>query len=250
MYVEGILHVKSAMPFTGHLTQIMNPVPSCRRAVASPKPIINQSRHIIYYFENEEMLYATSTTSLVAVENEKLMHWENNTNGQHIHELEYTIGFKSLTTTTLSERIALHDSLKDVKINDPNTGTYKEFLSEEVLPERRLKTTVTVPSRSNLYFYQRKYVLETDVYFTHNAWARVCVVVSNRDRQVKSLKILSTIHSAEFTTTEQELQEMVSMELSGQTKQVVSAQVRRSYRQSEGDAGGIGCSWWTDNTVT
>ena len=167
------------------------------------------------------MLYATATTFLLAVENKKLMHWENNTNGQHIHELEYTIGYKSLTDTTLSKRIALHDTLEDVEINDHNSGTYKKFLSEEVLPERRLKTTVTVPSRSNLYFYQRKYVLETDVYFTHDGWSKLCVVVSNRDRQAQSLKILSTIHSAEFTTTDQELQGMVPMEVSGQTKQAV-----------------------------
>jgi len=228
MYVQGILHVKYAMSFTGHLMQIMNAVSSRLRAVASPKPIINQNRHTIYYVDNEEMLYATATTFLVAVENEKLMHWENNTNGQHIHELEYTIGFKSLTSTTLSERIAHRDSLKSVEINDHNAGTYKKFLSEEVLPERRLKTTVTVPSRSNLYFYQRKYVLETDVYFTHDGWSMQCVVVSNRDR-AQNLKILSTIHSAEFTTTDQELQGMVPMEVSGQTKQAVFGASQRRF---------------------
>ena len=73
---------------------MVNPVSSGVRTVVSPNAIINQKRHTLYYLEDDEMLCATATTCLVAVENEKLLHWENNTNGQCSHELEYTIGCK------------------------------------------------------------------------------------------------------------------------------------------------------------
>ena len=206
---------------------MVNPVSSGVRTVVSPNAIINQKRHTLYYLEDDEMLCATATTCLVAVENEKLLHWENNTKGKCSHELEYTIGCKSHTSTALSEKIALHDTLKNVEVNGP--GIYKKFLPEEVLPERRLKTRVSVPGYSNFYFYQRKYVLETEVYFTHDAWSLLCVVVSNCDHIPRSLKILTTIHSAEFITTDEELRGVTEMEIVGQTKEAVFGRSERTF---------------------
>ena len=214
VYVR-LCEVWSPIDDIDHLEQMVNPVSSCVRAMASPKEIINQKRHFLCSLEDGETLYATATTWLVAVKNEKLLHWENNTDGEHNHELEYTIGCKSHTFTKLSERIALHDTLKNAEITD--LEIYKKFLPEEVSPERRLKTRVSVPGRSNLDFYQRKYVLETGVYFTYSGWDQLCIVVDHNDNPQK-LKILTTIHSAEFITTDQELREMAEMKITGQTK--------------------------------
>ncbi|KAL4065162.1 hypothetical protein V8B97DRAFT_1867518 [Scleroderma yunnanense] len=215
---------------------MVNPVSSSLRVLATPNPIIHQSRHTIYYFHNFEMLYATAITYLVAVENEMLMHWENDTDGQHTHELEYTIGFKSLTSTALSKKIALSASLEGLEISDDNAGIHKTFVPEEFLPERRLKTQIIVPGRSDLYFYQRKYVLETEVYFTHDAWNKLCVVMKNDNSQIKSWKIRSTIHSAEFTTTGRELRKILEKKISGQTKQEVYGKSGRKFDDLTGRA--------------
>ncbi|KAL4071247.1 hypothetical protein V8B97DRAFT_436691 [Scleroderma yunnanense] len=208
---------------------MVNPLSSSLRVVVTPNTIINQKRHTLYYLYNEEMLCATATTCLVAIENEKLMSWKNHTSGQHSHELEYTIGFESLTSTRLSTRISLSNSLNGVEIRDTNSGIYKKFLPEEMSPERRLKTRVAIPAHSDLYFYQSKYVLETEVYFTHDGWSRLCVVVSNDDAQTRRWRIRSTVHSAEFTTTDQELQEVVEMNMFGQTKQDVYGDSQRRF---------------------
>ncbi|KAL4071246.1 hypothetical protein V8B97DRAFT_436636 [Scleroderma yunnanense] len=205
-----------------------DPVSSSLRVLATPNPIIHQRRHTILYIPFFEVLYATATTSLVSIENEMLMHWKNDTDGQHTDEVEYTIGFKSLTSTALSKRIALNVSLEGLEISDNNAGIHKNFVPEEFLPEQRLKKKITVPAHSELYFYQRKYVLETEVYFTHDAWGMLCVVMTNDNSQM-NWKIRSTIHSAEFITTGQKLQKILEKKISGQTKHDVYGKSGRKF---------------------
>ena len=207
----------------------MSPVSSCLRVVASPKTIINQKRHTFYLLKNGEGLYATATTFLVAIENEKVMHSENSTDVQYDHVLECTIGCKSLTSITLSKEIGLHDMFKDVEINDHNVGIYKKFPLEEVLPERQWKMKITIPDRSNVYVYQIKYVLETEVYFTHhNGFA--CVIASKDEPwKAQKLKIISTIHSAEFITSDEERQGVANMRIAGQTKEPVYGDFKCSF---------------------
>ncbi|THV02004.1 hypothetical protein K435DRAFT_923915 [Dendrothele bispora CBS 962.96] len=179
--------------------------------------IVNQKRHTIYYRAGDEALYGTAITYLVSVDNEKLMSWSNGTDRDQTYSQTYTTDFKSTTSTEVSTSLSLGPSFEGVSIGSVDIGV-KTFDSQETSTESS-HTTVTVGAQSDLYFYQRKYNLQTEVYFTLDAWNDFWIAGSNGGYHVQIATINSTISTRDYVTRTQALTGSARLRFDGQSRE-------------------------------
>ncbi|KAK7462764.1 hypothetical protein VKT23_007349 [Stygiomarasmius scandens] len=190
--------------------------------------IVNQKRHTLYYDVGSEVLYATATTYLVSVQNELLMSWSNGTERDQTYTQSYTTGFKSTTSTEVSAAISLAPSFEGVSVGGVDFGV-KYFDSEETSSENTQSTTVTVAAQSDLFFYQRKYYLRTEVYFTLDAWNDLWLAGSNGGYHVQTAVIDSTISTRDYVTRSRALQGTATLNFDGQAKQGLFGVIVRKF---------------------
>jgi hypothetical protein len=176
-----------------------DPISNSLRTQPRYQTIVNQNRHTIYSSPGDQALYGTATTFLVAVENELLMSWSNGTSAPQTYSQSYSTGFKSTTGTEVSASISLAPSFEGVSIGGVEVGV-KTFSSTETEEVKSHTTTVTVPADSDVFFYQRKYYLNTDVYFTLDAWNELSIAGSNGGYHIQRSSINSTIFTKDYVT--------------------------------------------------
>ena len=181
-----------------------DPITNVSRTVPTSRTIVNQKRHTLYFSSGDQALYATATSYLEAVENELLMSWSNNTNADQNYSQEYSIGFTSTTSIEISASISLAPSFEGVSVGSVDTG-FTVFESQETSEIKTHTTNVTVPAHSDLYFYQRKYTFNTDVYFTLDAWNDLWIAGSQGAYHIQRANVKSTIYTRDYVTRDSAL---------------------------------------------
>ncbi|KAG5637823.1 hypothetical protein H0H81_003094 [Sphagnurus paluster] len=170
--------------------------------------ICQQGRHQIYYVAGDQALYGISTTSLVSVENRRIMSWDNPSPSTNTYTETYTVGHTTSTSTEVSASIGLAPSFEGMSLWSASGG-YKTVTTEETQKSVTKSVSISVPPHSTIYFYQRRYNLSTDVYFTLDAWNELSIAGSNGGYNVQHATVLSFIDATEYLT--------ISTPVSGET---------------------------------
>lgn len=167
---------------------------------ANPGNIVDQALHTIYSTAGDQSLYGSSTTSLLGVENRLLMSWDNPSAGTAQYTKSYTVGFKITTSTEVSANISLAPSFEGISLGSASMGI-KTVTTKETQESSTETVNVTVPPNSSVYFYQRRYYLSTDIYFTLDAWGELSIAGSEGGYHVQRATILSYIDATDYLTT-------------------------------------------------
>ncbi|KAH8119518.1 hypothetical protein DFH11DRAFT_451123 [Phellopilus nigrolimitatus] len=165
--------------------------------------LLSRSRQTVYSAAGDEALYAIVTNYLVQIQNDKLMSWDNSTSAAQSYTQEYKTELKVTNGSEVSNTIGLSAAFKGITISAEHSE--KTFHSEETTTSKTETTRVEVAPRSELFFYQRKYVLRSDVYFILDAWNEEWIVGSWEGYDVSHARCDVEIHSNDYITSETSL---------------------------------------------
>ncbi|KAH8119493.1 hypothetical protein DFH11DRAFT_1838843 [Phellopilus nigrolimitatus] len=165
--------------------------------------LVSRSRETVYASPGDQSLYAVVTNYLVQIQNNRLVSWDNNTDGTQKYKQEYTTELKVTSGSEVSKSIGLSAAFKGLTIS--TEYSQKTFSTTETTTSKTETTEVEVPPRSELFFYQRQYVLRSDVYFILDAWNELSIVGSVGGHKVLHAQCDVVIDSDDYITTETEL---------------------------------------------
>ncbi|KAH8101989.1 hypothetical protein DFH11DRAFT_1553051 [Phellopilus nigrolimitatus] len=165
--------------------------------------IVSRSRSTIYDDPGSEGLYAIITNYLVQIQNNRLVSWDNHTDGTQKYTQQYTTELKVIDGSEVSKSVGLSASFLGLTISAGYSQ--KTFSSTETTNSKTETTEVEVAPRSDLFFYQRQYVMRSDVYFILDAWKEEWIVGSWHGYDISHARCDEVIDSSDYVTMDAEL---------------------------------------------
>lgn len=202
---------------------------------AGNENIFNQRRHTIYYDPGDQALYGSSISGLRGIENRLLMSWNNHSSATAKYSETYTIGFTTTTSTEVGAEINLAPSFEGVSVGGVTVG-YKRITTQETQKSFTKTVEVEVPANSTVYFYQVRYHIKTDVYFTLDAWNELSIAGSNGGYHKQWATILSHIDATEYLTTSEKLTQQTTAQMDTQRQEPPFGQHIRKFENLTGRA--------------
>lgn len=138
------------------------------------------------------------------VENAQLMHWKNTSEAS----VEYTKSYTSQLIVTTGKEFSAGASLSAAfqGIGVTVDASTKTFSSKETTSSETKEIKIDVPANSEIWFYQRKYVLSTDMTFINDAWGSLWNAGSEGGYHIQHGKVVSEIWAEDYITTSTKLE--------------------------------------------
>ncbi|KAF8240345.1 hypothetical protein L208DRAFT_1384880 [Tricholoma matsutake] len=131
--------------------------------------LVKGSRETIYSYPGDESMYAAVNTYLVKTTWISLMSWRNDTDVAQQYAIEYQTELSVTDGSDVTKGFSLAAAFKGMSIGFDYQQ--KVFQSTETTESKTLTITVTIPPRSYLVFYQRKYTFKSKMAFVLYAWS-------------------------------------------------------------------------------
>ncbi|KAK0486210.1 hypothetical protein IW261DRAFT_785619 [Armillaria novae-zelandiae] len=122
----------------------------------------------IYDFTSDESLFASIDTYLVDATWVPKMSWENDTSVEQTYSLQYTTGLRVTKGTEVTNLVAIAAEFTGLSMSVD--GETKTFTTYETTGTLTKTITLSVPPKSTLTFYQKKYRFKDTMFFILNAW--------------------------------------------------------------------------------
>ncbi|KAK0226321.1 hypothetical protein IW262DRAFT_1294530 [Armillaria fumosa] len=130
--------------------------------------IVQSGRSTIYHRPGDESFYASIDTYLVDTTWVSKMSWENNTAAPQTYSLQYMTELKVTTGTEVTNSVSIGATFKGLSMS--MDSQIKTFTTYETTDSQTKTITLTVPAKSKLTFYQRKYRFRDTMFFVLDAW--------------------------------------------------------------------------------
>ncbi|KAH8119488.1 hypothetical protein DFH11DRAFT_449495 [Phellopilus nigrolimitatus] len=180
--------------------------PVTRSLVSRPQGgdvLVSRSRQVIDVDPGVEALYPVVSNYLVQIQNDEVGSWDNNTNCTQTYKQEYTTALKVTNGTGVSSALDLPATFEGLTISTKHSQ--KTFRSTETTTSKTETTEIEVPRRSERFFYQRQYVLRSDVYFILDRYDRLWIIGHPGGFHILRARCDVVINSDDNITTRTEL---------------------------------------------
>ncbi|PBK82795.1 hypothetical protein ARMGADRAFT_1019407 [Armillaria gallica] len=130
--------------------------------------MVKSGRSIIYHFPDEESLFASIDTYLIDTTWVPKMSWENLTSAEQTYSLQYTTELEVAKGTEITNSVGIAAKFKGLLMSmDGQTKTFSSYETTRTLTKT---ITLSVPPKSTLTFYQKKYRFKDTMFFVLNVW--------------------------------------------------------------------------------
>ncbi|KAK0459088.1 uncharacterized protein EV420DRAFT_1269277 [Desarmillaria tabescens] len=165
--------------------------------------MVKSGRSNIYFIPGEQALYASLDTYLVDTTWVSKMSWENNTAATQTYSLQYTTELKVTQGNEVTNSVGIAAGFKGLSLSmDSQT---KVFTTYETTQSQTKTITLTVPPKSTLSFYQKKYRFKNAMFFILDAWSKDWNVGSQGGYNITRKECEVEIMSEDYLTTDTEL---------------------------------------------
>lgn len=165
--------------------------------------VTKQSKQQIYYKANDQALYAIKDLQFVGWEWVLIYSHVNDSNESVSYEEEVTIKhtFKSGASNDLEWKLGLEFHGASVS----GGGASHTFTEEEISQGTKRTHKFTVPAKSALYVYQRRYNFKSVVWFILDAWNELSRVGHNDNYERVEAVAESFVDANELASTLEEI---------------------------------------------
>ncbi|KAK0212457.1 hypothetical protein DFS33DRAFT_29704 [Desarmillaria ectypa] len=130
--------------------------------------MVKSGRSTIYHVAGDQAFYASIDTYLVDTTWVSKMSWENNTAAAQTYSLQYTTELKVTKGSEVTNSVGIGAAYKGLSMSmDSQT---KVFTTYETTQSQTKTITLSVPPKSTLTFYQKKYRFKDTMFFVLDAW--------------------------------------------------------------------------------
>ncbi|KAK0212449.1 hypothetical protein DFS33DRAFT_29017 [Desarmillaria ectypa] len=162
--------------------------------------LVKSGRSTIYYILGEEALHAPTDTYLIDTTWVPKMSWENNTAATQTYSLQYTTELKVTQGNEVTNSVGIAAAFKGLSLSmDSQT---KVFTTYETTQSQTKTITLSVPPKSMLTFYQKKYRFTDKMYFILDAWGEDWNVGSQGGYNITRKECEVEIMSEDYLTTD------------------------------------------------
>ncbi|KAF8875193.1 hypothetical protein CPB85DRAFT_1444109 [Mucidula mucida] len=127
-------------------------------------------RSTIYYRAGDEAMYAVVNRFLERIQWVQLMAWNNDTDATQHYEYSYSTGLTITQGSEVTNGFNLGASYEGMSIGvDHSRRTFK---TTETTSSLTTTITVSVPPRSELIFYQKRFEFRDEITFINDAWGQ------------------------------------------------------------------------------
>lgn len=141
--------------------------------------MVNSGRSTIYNYPGDEAFYASMDTYLIDTTWVSKMSWENNNAATQMCSLQYTTQLTVTEGTEVTNSVGIGAEYKGLSLS-MNSET-KMFLSYETTDTQTKMVTLSIPPKSTLAYYQRKYQFRDTMFFVLDAWGQEWNALDHRE---------------------------------------------------------------------
>jgi len=164
---------------------------------------VRAERETLYYHAGDEVLYAGAERYLVDITWIRNVSWRNDTDAAQTYVHTFTTELKITQGSDVTNGFSLGATYKGASVSfNHETKTFK---STETTESRTITITLTIPPRSHLVFYQRRYTFRDSMFFILDAWDQEWNVGSWGGYEFTRKDIDVQIMSEDYATLTEEL---------------------------------------------
>jgi len=164
---------------------------------------IKAGREVIYNFIGKESLYAAADTYLVDITWVSKMSWKNDTDATQTYSQSHTTGLTVTAGGEVNNGFSLSASFEGIVIT--TNSSEKIFTSTETRQSMTTTTNISIPARSLVIFYQKRYKFRMSMFFILDAWGREWNVGSWGGYEITRKECEVVIDSEDYATLNTEL---------------------------------------------
>ncbi|KAK0454575.1 hypothetical protein EV421DRAFT_426528 [Armillaria borealis] len=162
--------------------------------------MVKSARSPIYNYPHKESLFASIDTCLIDTTWVSKVSWENDTSAEQTYSLQYTTELKVTKGTEVTNSVGIGAEFKGLSLS-MNSET-KTFSTYETTDTQTKTITLSVPPKSTLTFYQKKYRFKITMFFILDAWGQEWNVGSQGGYDNKRKECEVEIMSEDYLTTD------------------------------------------------
>jgi len=162
--------------------------------------MVNSGRSTIYYYPGDEAFYASMDTYLIDTTWVSKMSWENNTEATQTYSLQYTTQLTVTEGTEVTNSVNVGAEFKGLSMSMDNET--KTFSTYETTDTQTMTITLSIPPKSTLTFYQRKYQFRATMFFVLDAWGEEWNAGSQGGYDITRKECEVEIMSEDYLTTD------------------------------------------------
>ncbi|KAK0195808.1 hypothetical protein F5146DRAFT_1118442 [Armillaria mellea] len=162
--------------------------------------MVKSARSAIYNFPHKESLFASIDTYLIDTTWVSKVSWENDTSAEQTYSLQYTTELKVTKGTEVTNSVGIGAEFKGLSLS--MSSEIKTFSAYETTDTQTKTITLSVPPKSTLTFYQKKYRFKITMFFILDAWGQEWNVGSQGSYDIKRKECEVEIMSEDYLTTE------------------------------------------------
>jgi hypothetical protein len=126
---------------------------------------------MIYSRAGDEAMFAVINRFLERIQWIQIMAWRNDTDAAQQYEVSYTTGLTITQGSEVTNGFSLGASYRGMSIGFEHST--RTFRSTETTSSQTTTLTVSVPPRSELIFYQRRFDFRDNITFINDAWGQL-----------------------------------------------------------------------------
>jgi hypothetical protein len=163
---------------------------------------VRSGRREIYRF-HEEVMHATFETYLIDITWAPRMSWANDTDIVQTYTYTCTTGLAIINGSEVNNGFSLAATYQGASVTIDNQE--RVFKATETTESRTVTVNLSVPPRSILIFYQRRYKFRNLIFFVLHCWNRHLNVGLSQSYKKASKECEVEIMSEDYLTTQAQL---------------------------------------------
>jgi len=164
---------------------------------------IKACRELLYSISGDETLNAAVDTYLVDITWVSKMSWRNDTAATQTYAYSYTTSLAITSGSDVNNGFSVGGSFEGMGMSVGHTE--KVFKSTETMESNTTTVTISVPPRSTLVCYQKRYHFRQSMFFILDAWGKGWNVGSWGGNALTKKECDVVVNSEEFATLDAEL---------------------------------------------
>ncbi|KAK0241378.1 hypothetical protein EDD85DRAFT_397814 [Armillaria nabsnona] len=193
--------------------------------------MVNSGRSTIYNSPGDEAFFASLDTYLIDTTWVSKMSWENNTAATQTYSLQYTTELKVTKGTEVTNSVGIGAAFKGMSMSmDSQTKTFTTY---ETTDTQTKTITLSVPPKSTLTFFQRKYRFRNTMFFVLDAWSEEWNAGSPGGYDITRKECQVEIMSEDYLTTDTPLMDSATGTMVVKSVSRADIEGRRKTRKRE-----------------
>ncbi|KAF8907580.1 hypothetical protein CPB85DRAFT_1436425 [Mucidula mucida] len=183
-----------------HIKESVKPTSLVARSLAAPHDLYDYrvynttstmctfaGRVTFYSRPGDEAMYAVVNRFLKRVQWVQLIAWKNDTDATQQYQYSYTTGLTITQGSEITNGFNLGASYKGMSIGVNHSR--HTFKTTKITSSATTTITVSVPPRSELMFYQKRFDFCNNITFINNAWGQDLVKIMAEEYFTKSARL-------------------------------------------------------------